>query len=136
MNIILLYSSIFFGFINLLFFLYCERLNKENEWECPPSVRLLEWIVIIIIFTSLLNHGYSNIYFKWLDRIIVYIYFFLSILIAQIYNVKISFYIIILSIIFYYISKKRKEEIYHVLLHLLMTFNNFIYVYSLKKGNF
>jgi len=116
--------------------LYCERLNEENERKCPPSVRLLEWIVIIIIFTSVLNHGYSNVYFKWLDRIIVYFYFFLSILIAQIYNVKISFYIIILSIIFYYLSKKKKENIYHILLHLLMTFNNFIYVYSLKKENF
>ncbi len=130
-NILLFYSSLFFGFINLLFFLYCERLNKDNKIICPPSLRLLEWLVIIIIFTSLLNHGYSNVYFKWFDRLIVYLYFFLSIMIAYVYKIEVSFYIIFLSILFYYISKKKKDNIYHVLLHLLMTFNNFIYIYSI-----
>ncbi len=129
-NPVLFLSSIFFGMLNLLMFYFCEYhyyINKEKE--CPAEIRVLEIIVAFIILTSLLNHGNTDASFKWLDRIVVYIYFILSIHIAILYEIEISYSLISLAGFFYLVSKKKqyKQNIFHILLHLTMTINNFIY---------
>ncbi len=131
-NSILFYSSLFFGFINLLLFSLCEIYHFiPQEKDCPIELRYLEILVIFIIFTSILNHGYTNPFYKWFDRIIVYIYFVLSSYIAIQNNISISYSIILSSGFLYTLSKYYHKDSFHILLHALMTLNNYIYFQKL-----
>ncbi len=131
-NSILFYSSLFFGFINLLLFSLCEFYYFiPQDKDCPIELRYLEMLVIFIIFTSILNHGYTNPIYKWFDRIIVYLYFILSSYIAIQNDISISYAIILSSGILYASSKYYQKDSFHILLHALMTFNNYIYFQQL-----
>lgn len=127
-NQILFYSSFFFGLINLLLFIICEMYHFiPEEKECPTELRYLELLVMLIIFSSLLNHGYTNPIFKWSDRIVVYIYFILSSYIAIENEITVSYSMILGSLFLYTCSKYYQKNFPHILLHALMTINNFIY---------
>jgi hypothetical protein len=127
-NLTLFYSSLFFGLINLFLFVICEIYHFiPQQKECPNELRYLELLVVMIIFSSILNHGYTNPLFKWSDRIIVYIYFILSSYIAIQNEISISYSIILSSLFLYTSSKYYQKDLPHILLHALMTLNNFVY---------
>lgn len=67
---------------------------------------------ITVYLTSILNHYYTNIYLKYLDRVTV---------LYVIYNQSNASYIFFLPLIIflYYKSKKTKKYVYHILLHIL-----------------
>ncbi len=134
-NQTLFYSSIFFGIINLLLFLDCEYLEiistKNDNKKCSLELRILEILSIIIITTSLLNHGYTNEIYKWLDRFIVYIGIAISIHIIIKYKLIIPFILICFSILCYFLSKYNNNNLYHIIIHFLITINNFIYFITL-----
>ena len=127
-NQTLLVSSMICSVINICLFLLCEYYCFiPGHKQCPSQLRLIELLSIMIIITSILNHGYTNVYYKWMDRVIVYLCLLLSIHISVKYNIQISWIIIIVCIGLYIMAKTTELSIYHVMIHLLMTTNNIIY---------
>lgn len=127
-NKILLASSILCGIINICLFLLCEYYCFiPNHSQCPSELRLIELLSALIIITSVLNHGYTNEYYKWTDCVSVYLALILTIHITWKYNLVISYFIIILSIGLYILAKCTDFCYYHVLIHILMTINNVIF---------
>jgi hypothetical protein len=110
MNIYLLLSSIISGLIisRIIYKKYNIKLYK------------IYTLVIIGIITSILNHGTSNKYFKYLDRIIITLT-----IIYTFYSIKnnITRGILVFASGFYFISKipnLRKSKLYlHLSSHLM-----------------
>jgi chromate transport protein ChrA len=130
-NETLFYSSIVFGLINLFLFLiyeYYEIINSKNKYMI--ELRILQIISIIIIITSIYNHGYTNNFYKWIDRIIVYIGIIFSIYLAVKCKIFISLILIITVIICYYLTKKMNINTYHIFIYTLITLNNYILLSS------
>ena len=130
-NETLFYSSIVFGLINLFLFLiyeYYEIINSKNKYMI--EFRILQIISIIIIITSIYNHGYTNNFYKWIDRIIVYIGIIFSIYLAVKYKILLSLILIITVIICYYLTKKMNINTYHIFIYILITLNNYILLSS------
>jgi len=130
-NETLFYSSIVFGLINLFLFLiyeYYEIINSKNKYMI--ELRILQIISIIIIITSIYNHGYTNNFYKWIDRIIVYIGIIFSIYLAVKYKILLSLILIITVIICYYLTKKMNINTYHIFIYILITLNNYILLSS------
>ena len=124
MNNCLLYSSIITGFILLL--IICNKYN--------PKYNILYICVFLGIITSILNHGYNSITYKYIDRlvmglnIVVFIYFIL-----QTHN-NLKIYIIAIiffSCIAYLFSKLQKNNIVRNILHSISHLLSVILLYLL-----
>jgi hypothetical protein len=129
-NALLFSSSVVCGIINLILFLLCECYYNHIQGGCPKKcqleIRIMEILTMIIIVSSLLNHGYSDVWYKWFDRVMVYISLVIYVYISWKYNVILSMAIIIGSCILYVIAKMHGVHECHAMVHLLMTLNNLI----------
>ena len=131
-NRLLFISSVVYGIINLLLLLLCQYYYKSNRnKECSMEIKIMEILTVIIIASSLLNHGNTNIYYKWLDRIMVYIGLIIYIYICIKYYITISLVLIIASCILYIYAKVYNIYEFHILVHTIMTLNNIILYLSL-----
>lgn len=129
MNKCLLCSSIMAGFI-LLFIIY----NKYNQQH-----NILYLFIFLGIITSILNHGFDSISYKYIDRLIIGLNVFVFIyFINKINNdeKRYKFYFIIfLACISYLFSKLQKNIILRNSLHLYCHFLSVILLYFFAISN-
>lgn len=111
MNVFLLYSSIINGLVILLLIYY----------KYKKSYIILYFFLILGIITSILNHGLSSKYLKYLDRYIIVISTFIFIYYILLINhkkIKILYIILILiACNFYTCSKLYYNKLYKNLSH-------------------
>ena len=103
-NIILYQSSIICGVLHFPLLLY------------TPTI--LTWTWALSIITSILNHGLTNDYIKWIDR--------LMIVVACYYDSKYKPYLLgNLSTLSYMFAKITKIDKFHLASHILVTIQHY-----------
>lgn len=122
-NEILFLSALLFGLIQIS---HAVNLNCNN---------LISFFYLIGFVTSLLNHGFTNLHFVNIDRIVMAIGFFINILLIYYMNhtSKILCYIgLFLATINYFLAKYCQSSFPHILTHFIITLVNLeiIYYYS------
>jgi hypothetical protein len=131
-NKLLFISSAVCGIINLLLLLLCQYYYRSvSNKECSKEIKIMDILTVIIIASSLLNHGNTSFYYKWLDRIMVYFGLIIYIYIGLKYYISISLVLIITACILYIFAKVYKIYEFHILVHTIMTINNIILYISL-----
>ncbi len=118
MNILLLYSSLFFGCIQSIIIFNYIHINYNYGI-----------FILFGIFTSIINHGFTHILFKYLDRLTMYIGYIIN-TIMSLENI-ILLTILNLSVIFYMLSKKFNYSVIHIFSHLLIIIVNSYIILSL-----
>lgn len=108
-NINLLYSSIFFGTILLLF---CCKYNNN---------KLLVNLTVIGVLTSILNHMCQDELLQCIDRITMIIGTFIILYISIKENRILPILGILLTIFLYFLSKYTGNDLYHFYAHILIT---------------
>jgi hypothetical protein len=123
-NVRLLYSSVFFGAL-LLYFCH-ECYSKDN--------RALIAITLLGVFTSILNHMYTNKMYQYIDRITMVMGFILVFAISVENEIIIPIAGIALSSILYFFSKYTRNNSYHLFAHLFITITIIFLLNKKKKG--
>ena len=126
MNEYLLYSSIITGCI-LLLIIYNNYTPKYN---------ILYLFIFLGIITSILNHGFYSITYKYIDRfimivnVVLFIYFIMQLSThKKLYKIV----ILILACITYLLSKIQKNMIVRDTLHSFSHFLSVLLLYLLHK---
>ena len=115
-NIILFYSSCIFIVPVSLYELYLR--------DSYSSITLISSITTT---SSLLNHGTTNRCIKNIDRFMVYLS-----CVVNIYEYRPNMYLLPFAIYFYRSSKKYNNNVYHILLHIVGSYTNYLRIY---RGN-
>jgi len=143
MNITLFYSSLYFTFIHY-FFLNFKPINNIYY------INNINYYITLGLISSILNHGLTNNFFVYFDRIIMIINFFVmnySIIKTfyklNHYKLLICYILLYLSTYLYYYSKNiikynkinKINNNYHLLSHLFISINNIIILLTYNKIN-
>ncbi len=108
MNIVLYKSSIVMFLIHIIKCIY-SYLEGNIEYICF-------FVFFFGCITSIINHGFTSIYLKLLDRITMIMFCIFDFLFLEHYKL-----LLIISIIFFFYSKYTNNVIYHLLSHSILT---------------
>ena len=81
---------------------------------------------ILVLLTSLLNHGYTNPIFVRIDRSVIWFVGIINIFLYPEVNILLG----LLSIFLYRLSLKLKSNLFHIILHIVGVLSNISIIYK------
>lgn len=105
----------------ILYISSCIFIVPVSIYEFYNYSNIHSYMSLITALTSILNHGYTYKSLKIIDRSMVFTMCLININMNQI-----NIYLLPVGIIFYICSKNTKNNIYHILLHIIGSLSNYL----------